>query len=78
MNWSRILANTVVSGLLLPTAAMFALLEWSTVDRAQCNWETFENICSDYEGMYGIACAVVLLIWAPLTWAINRKREEAR
>jgi hypothetical protein len=77
VNWPRVIANFVVSGLLLPTASLFALLEWSTVDRSQCNWETFENICSDYEGMYGMACGVVLLIWATLTWAINRKRKES-
>ena len=78
MNWPRILANIVISGLLLPAAAIFALLELATVDRSECNWETFENICSDYEGVYGIVCAVLLLLWAALTYATNRSRAEGR
>ena len=77
MNWPRVIANTALGGLLLPMAAMFALLEWSTVDQSECNRETFENICSDYEGTYGIVCVIVLLIWAVLTWAVNRKRRDA-
>ena len=78
MNWSRIFANIVISGLLLPAVAILALLELSTVDRSECNWETFESICSDYEGMYGIVCAVLLILWAGLTYAANRSRTEGR
>ena len=78
MNWPRILTNLLVSGLLLPAAAMFALLELGSVDRAECNWETFEKLCSDYKGTYGVACGLLFVLWAALTFAINRRRTEVR
>jgi hypothetical protein len=74
----KILPNLLVSGLLLPAAAMFAVLELGSVDRTQCNWETFEKLCSDYKGMYGLACALLFMLWAALTYAINRPGTKVR
>ena len=78
MNWRKILANLLVSGLMLPAAAMFAVLELGSVDRSDCDWETFETLCSDYKGIYGVACGVLIVLWAALNFAINRPRPEVR
>ena len=76
--FSKILAHLLVSGLLLPAAAMFAVLELGSVDRSQCDWDTFEKLCSDYKGTYGVVCGVLFVVWAALSFAINRPRTELR
>jgi fumarate reductase subunit D len=73
MNWRRFGANAGWSALLLPVAVFFGMMELGTVDRSECNWETFEYICSDYEGTYGIVCGVALVLWLVAIWAINRR-----
>ena len=78
MNRRRIRANALVSVPLLAAAAFFAVMELGTVDRSQCNWETFENLCSDYKGAYGVVCGLLLALWAALTFAVNRPRTKVR
>ena len=78
MSRQRILANALVSVPLLSAAVFFVLMEIGTVDRSRCNWDTFENLCSDYDGTYGLAAGLLFLLWAALTFAINRLRTKAR
>ena len=73
MTWQRLLCLGVISVFFLPIAGFFALLELSTVDRAECDWENFDRICSDYEGTYGIVCGLLLIVWALSLWALIRK-----
>ncbi len=77
MSWPRIIAIVAVSVLLIPVAVGLAVMELGTVDRSQCDWETFEYICSEHEGSYGVACAIVLLVWAGFTWLLSRRRRAA-
>ena len=78
MSRPRILVNAVTCLLLLPLAAVLGLLELGTVARSECDYQSFEYICSDYEGAYGLASATVLLLWAGLMWVVNRRPKANR